>query len=145
MPLLPSVDPLTGQVRQPSDVMVASPMMAAGPVKGLAGAITPEAMQMFKDEMYKRYMAKFFGTAAGEATTPLSSAAQKIAGSKGYDIGSAGKKLAGFLPAFLGGGPDDVELPNESGKRDPRLGPGSILDQLKMSKAVAQRLMRQVK
>ena len=104
----------------------------AGMLQGAAKNITPEMMKLLKDEMFKRYMARF----AVEANpTPIAEQAAAL--------GKAGSRLAGFgLPAWLGGGPRDIELPNETGMRDPRLGPGSVLDRLKMSRDMLKKLTK---
>lgn len=168
MPFMSSRDPLTGEVRpvNPSDVMVAAPMMAAGPVvKGaasVAGKIAPELAKAFQKEMYNRYIQKFFQTAPKAAK-----AVAKIASKKGYpspdqvmrqnmmtqaepwtdltsQLQGAGSKMLGAfsLPAFLGGGPKDIELPNESGVRDPRLPAPGVLEQLRMAKQQLDRIAK---
>ena len=124
---------ITGQPMEvsPGDVMM-SPMMAAG--SSNVASLSPEALKALKDEMYKRYIAKMFAQAPGMDPTPAATTARTL--------GGVGKKLSGILPFSLFGGPEDVELPNESGIRDPRLGPGSAWDQLKLTRDTLKRLTK---
>ena len=57
-------------------------------------------------------------------------------------IRGGGGAQMGFLGNMLGMGPKDIELPNETGQRDPRLGPGSAWDQLKLSRDVLKKLAK---
>ena len=106
-----------------------------GAIAGMARqALSPEAMQAFKEEMYKRYLAKMFASAPGAVNpAPMAATARKL--------GKAGSKLAGMLPFSLFGGAEDIELPPESGRRDPRLPAEGVLDTLKRSRAVAKKLL----
>lgn len=139
------------------DVMI-SPLMTAATSRAVPGGA--KAAEQLKDALYRKYMERFMSlpagktdptamaTAARAAGAPPATAAPNAAGLVGRVTGSdpalTSGGIFGGLAGLLGlGGPKDIELPNESGVRDPRLPPPSLLDTLKMSKETAKRLLRE--
>lgn len=138
---------LTGQPLS-TDVMI-SPMTAVG-----GAGLTDDVLRAVKDEAYRRYIARFFALPASKTNpTPMATVASGLTQGAKTTAAPAldsritglppGSNLAGLASFFGFGKPKDIELPNEAGVRDPRLGPGSLLDTLKMSKETAKRLLKE--